>query len=72
MCISAVGSMVSKTVDRRVIEPVCQCSSNLPVDKMNGKSSSGSSAGGRNSAGVNLPKPDFVGNELQILRQNQI
>ena len=36
---------VFKTLDRAVIEPVCQCSSNLPVVKTSGKFLSGVSSG---------------------------
>ena len=43
------------------MEPVCQCSNNLPVVKIIGKSSSGNSAGGINLAGTILPLPFAVG-----------
>ncbi len=57
-----MGSRVSRVVERRVMAPVCQCSSSLPVVSMNGYSLSGISAGGRSSETGIFPSPSGVGN----------
>ena len=46
MSSSASGSARLSSGTRRVIDPVCQCSSRRPVQNQNGYSSLGSSAGG--------------------------
>src|SRR6476619_3837501 len=46
---------------RRVIEPVCQCSSCRPVVSTIGYSASGSSAGDTSRAGPNPARPLAVG-----------
>ena len=48
-------------MERRVIDPVCQCSSTRPVESTIGYSSSGSSSGGMTLAGTILPRPLSVG-----------
>ena len=53
--------MASSTPARRVIAPVCQCSSTRPVVRIIGKSASGTSSGGAIEAGTNLPRPLAVG-----------
>ena len=58
---TASGSIWSSTLERRVIEPVCQCSSTRPVDSTIGYSSSGNSSGGNRRAGTILPRPLSVG-----------
>ena len=58
---TASGSIWSSTWERRVIEPVCQCSSTRPVDSTIGYSSSGNSSGGSTCAGTILPRPLSVG-----------
>ena len=58
---TASGSIWSSTDARRVIDPVCQCSSTRPVDSTIGYSSSGSSSGGMTCAGTILPRPLSVG-----------
>ncbi|MGY4421084.1 hypothetical protein ACVWY2_003533 [Bradyrhizobium sp. JR6.1] len=58
---TASGSIWSSTWARRVIEPVCQCSSTRPVDSTIGYSSSGNSSGGITLAGTILPRPLSVG-----------
>src|SRR5690625_7178150 len=59
-CILAIGagSIASRTSERRVIAPVCQCSSILPVRRTYGYSSSGASAVGVSSTGTSFPRPD--------------
>ena len=54
---TASGSIWSSTLERRVIEPVCQCSSTRPVESTIGYSSSGNSSGGMTCAGTILPRP---------------
>ena len=51
---TASGSISSSTQARRVIAPVCQCSSWRPVVSTIGYSASGSSAGGMIAAGTSL------------------
>ena len=51
------GSMLSSTEARRVIEPVCQCSSWRPVISTSGYCASGRSAAEMRSAGTNLARP---------------
>ena len=46
MSSSASGRARASSGTRRVIDPVCQCSSKRPVQNQNGYSSVGSSAGG--------------------------
>src|SRR6185312_1413415 len=58
------GSMASRTVARRVMAPVCQCSSMRPVVRMNGYSWSGVSFGGWSFAATSLPKPPGRGKPL--------
>ena len=50
-----------KTLDLEVIEPVCQCSSSLPVVRINGKLESGVSSGETIFAGTILAFLLFVG-----------
>ena len=45
------------------MDPVCQCSRRRPVVKINGKSSSGNSAGGISLAGTIFPLPFAVGKD---------
>ena len=61
----ASGSSASSCVARRVIEPVCQCSSRRPVVSTIGKASSGSSCGDRSAAGTILARPDLVGKDCE-------
>ena len=63
-CAIAVGSSASSTVARRVIEPVCQCSSWRPVERMNGYSASGTSSGGWSLVATSLAKPPGRGKPL--------
>ena len=56
----ASGSMASSTVARRVMLPVCQCSSCLPVIRTKGKLASGLSLAGMMSAGTKLTRPSAV------------
>src|SRR5262249_12743002 len=58
---TAPGSSASSVEARRVMAPVCQCSSWRPVDSTNGNSASGRSSGGRIFAGTSLPRPSWVG-----------
>src|SRR5712691_9105647 len=48
-------------MERRVIEPVCQCSSTRPVESTIGYSLSGTSSGAITCAGTILPRPLAVG-----------
>ena len=59
----AVGWIASSANERRVIEPVCQCSSSRPVLSTNGNSSLGSSLAGIHSAGTRCALPSSVANE---------
>ena len=59
----AVGWIASSANERRVIEPVCQCSSSRPVLSTNGYSSSGSSLAGIHSAGTRCALPSSVAND---------
>ena len=61
MLATGSGSIASSTPARRVIAPVCQCSSCRPVISTSGYSSSGRSAAEMMSAGTNLPRPVAVG-----------
>ncbi len=61
---TASGSIWSSTWERRVIEPVCQCSSTRPVESTIGYSSSGTSSGAITCAGTILPRPLSVGNPV--------
>ena len=56
----ASGWIESSANERRVIEPVCQCSSSRPVLRMNGYSSDGSSLAGIHSAGTRCASPSSV------------
>ena len=58
---TASGSSSSSTFARRVMAPVCQCSSWRPVVSTIGYSASGSSAGGTIAAGTSRPRPEAVG-----------
>ena len=58
----ASGSTASSTLARRVIEPVCQCSSWRPVVKTIGKLASGTSSGGITLAGAKRALPPPLGN----------
>ena len=58
----ASGSAQSRTLARRVIDPVCQCSNWRPVVRIIGKSASGTSAGAVTWAGVNRARPSARGN----------
>ncbi len=57
----AMGSMASSTLARRVMLPVCQCSSCRPVISTKGYSVSGRSLAGMMSAGTSLTRPLAVG-----------
>lgn len=58
-CTSMNGSGNSASnCELRVIEPPCQCSSNRPVVRINGYSSSVDSTTGTCSSGKNRPRPD--------------
>ena len=59
----ASGWIASSANERRVIEPVCQCSSSRPVLSTNGNSSSGSSFAGIHSAGTRCALPSAVAND---------
>src|SRR6188472_622807 len=54
------GWIESSANERRVIEPVCQCSSRRPVLRMNGYSADGSSLAGSHSAGTRCARPSSV------------
>lgn len=58
---TAPGSSASSTRVRRVIEPVCQCSSCRPVVSTIGYSASTGSSGGKGSVGENFARPLGVG-----------
>src|SRR5712675_1119167 len=54
---TAEGSSASSTAARRVIAPVCQCSSWRPVVRMNGYSASGISSGAVYRVATSLARP---------------
>ena len=58
---TADGSSASSTFERRVIEPVCQCSSWRPVVSTVGYSASTGSSGGKGAASEKRARPLAVG-----------
>ena len=60
MYTSATGEIASRANERRVIEPVCQCSSSRPVLSTSGYSASGSSLAGSHCAGTRWASPSSV------------
>ena len=61
----ALGEIESSAKERRVIEPVCQCSSSRPVLSTNGYSSSGQLPGGHPLGGHQVREP-VLGVELVL------
>ena len=57
--------MASSTPERRVMLPVCQCSSWRPVINTMGYSVSGRSSAGMMSAGTNFALPVGVGKDFR-------